>query len=161
MKQYTAHKKHNNGLNIKRSDAQKVGKEIQRLIDVNDGQIKPLIVVENARNKSSPLHEYFDWNDTIAAGKWRISQAGMLLRWVQIELIKDKPSRAFVNITDVDTRQNVYLSIEKALGEPELRKQLLNDSLRELDCWERKYQTLKELSLIFSAVKKVKRKFKK
>lgn len=160
MKQYTT-KGNKNGLNIKLSDVQKVGNELQRLIDKNGGQIKPLFVVESARKRSSPLHKYFDWNDTVAAGRWRVHQARSLISWVQIELIKGKSSRAFVNIDDVSTGQQVYLSLERALSDSVLRKQLLVDSIREIDYWQDKYAVLRELSLVFSAIKKVKRKFKK
>jgi len=35
-------------------------------------------LLEAARDKDSPLHKYFEWDDSIAAENWRLRQAGQL-----------------------------------------------------------------------------------
>lgn len=47
-----------------------------------DGPISPQMVLDRARDESSPLHDCFEWNDTIAAEKFRMVQARVLLRLV-------------------------------------------------------------------------------
>ena len=32
-------------------------------------------IVEEARKKNSPLHDFFEWDDSIAAEKYRLAQA--------------------------------------------------------------------------------------
>lgn len=52
----------------------------------NDGRLLPSNVVEEARDENSPLHEFFEWEDTIAAEKYRLSQARTLIRSVKISV---------------------------------------------------------------------------
>ena len=47
-----------------------------------DGPISPQMVLDRARDESSPLHDCFEWNDTTAAEKYRLVQARVLLRLV-------------------------------------------------------------------------------
>lgn len=55
-----------------------------RLRQINDerGDMTPALVVEDARDPDSPLHDQFDWSDTAAACKWRLHQARCLIRTV-------------------------------------------------------------------------------
>lgn len=47
-----------------------------------NGAISPQIVLEAARDETSPLHDYFDWDDASAAERYRLVQARVLLRLV-------------------------------------------------------------------------------
>jgi len=51
-----------------------------------DGKLYPADVVNAARSPSSPLHPYFDWDDSSAAEKYRLDQARALIRSVQTEV---------------------------------------------------------------------------
>lgn len=59
--------------------------EINRLAKQNDGKITPLQLVEAAQDTDSPLHGYFEWDDTEAAQKYREAQARTLLRSCEIK----------------------------------------------------------------------------
>jgi hypothetical protein len=48
------------------------------------GQLTPERIVEEARQPSSPLHSYFEWDDKIAAERHRLNQARILLRTIVI-----------------------------------------------------------------------------
>jgi hypothetical protein len=54
--------------------------------------ILPSDVVKAAREPSHPLHKRFDWDDTKAAHKWRLSQARDLIASVVVEY-EDSPGR--------------------------------------------------------------------
>ena len=41
-----------------------------------EGRLSPLDLVEASRPEDAPLHNEFEWNDTIAAQKWRKGQDG-------------------------------------------------------------------------------------
>lgn len=58
---------------IYKADAQKVADEI------GNDKITPQEMIEKARNEQSELHKCFEWNDTIAAGKYRLQQARNVL----------------------------------------------------------------------------------
>lgn len=50
------------------------------------GVLRPDDVVKDARSKSSPLHDEFEWSDSAAAEKFRLSQARELIRSVTVEI---------------------------------------------------------------------------
>ena len=59
------------------------------------GAIKPNLVVEAARDPDSPLHGYFEWDDSVAAHQHRLAQAGELIRKLTITVtVEDRPARA-------------------------------------------------------------------
>ena len=59
--------------------------EITRLSKANKGKVTPALVVLAARPDESPLHQYFEWDDTKAGEKYREMQARTLLRACKID----------------------------------------------------------------------------
>jgi hypothetical protein len=59
---------------------------LQAMADANNGLITPSGVVDAARALNHPLHEHFEWNDSIAAERHREAQARALIRSVTIEV---------------------------------------------------------------------------
>lgn len=53
--------------------------ELQRLY-VQHGELRSSTVVEAARDKRSPLHDYFEWDDHKAGHEYRLQQARKLMR---------------------------------------------------------------------------------
>jgi len=76
--------------------AQAVGEELQKLRD-RDGRIETLVVLNEAKKKRSPLHNAFEWDDSVAAHQHRLYQARHLIRSMEI-IIEDRPEPAFVHI---------------------------------------------------------------
>lgn len=63
----------------------KVVKELASLF--SDGFPEPEAIVKHARKSKGMLHAEFDWNDKVAADKWRRFQAITLLdhwRWYKL-----------------------------------------------------------------------------
>lgn len=60
--------------------------ELNRLAKKAKGRITPRDVVEAARSASSPLHGYFEWNDSEAAERYREIQARTLLRSISFRV---------------------------------------------------------------------------
>lgn len=61
-----------------------IATRLQRIAARNRGLLTPAAVVKDARNKSSPLHKLFEWNDSVAAHKYRLIQARKLIVTVQV-----------------------------------------------------------------------------
>lgn len=57
--------------------------QLQALYDEH-GELSPSLVVEAAKPKTHPLHNYFEWNDEVAGAKYRIVQAEDLIRSVKV-----------------------------------------------------------------------------
>lgn len=131
--------------------------ELLRLSHEHDGLLKPEMVVDAARQEASPLHEYFEWDDTEAGRRYRILQATRLIR-VSVTLIGgDRPEviRAFVSLKPDRTSGVGYRETLAVLQETSLRDQLLQDARMELASFLKKYKHLEELAEVFAAIKHV------
>lgn len=134
-----------------------LGSILRRLADENDGILMPEKVVDAARPKSSPLHSRFEWHDGKAAEAYRIWQARQLIR-VVVETIPGVKGEheVFVSLT-TDRRGGGYRVTTEVLSRKEMREQMLSDALNELHLFQQKYARLKELALVFSAIRKVRK----
>lgn len=63
--------------------------ELERLED-QAGRLTPSIVIEAAKDEQSPLHGYFEWDDSIAAENYRLEQARTLIRSVVLHITDEK-----------------------------------------------------------------------
>lgn len=131
-------------------DAQTAGNELQRIYE-RDGVIEPETVVKESKAPSAPLHSCFEWNDAKAAHKYRITQAqGIIRAIVVVDETKQQPeTRAFVNV------HQDYQPISVVVRNPEKRSALLENALNELHWFEKKYNSLQELSGVFDAIREV------
>lgn len=122
------------------------------------GVLQPKSVVEAARDKTSPLHDHFTWNNTEAAEQFRILEARKLIA-VHVELLPgaSEPSPVFVSLRN-DRRKGGYRAMVDVLSDAEMRSQLLDEALEELAYFKAKYKSLSELAGIFEEIKKVKKR---
>ncbi len=137
--------------------AQDAGAEIESCVNEN-GYISVSTVVERARSEASAIHGCFEWNDQAAAGKYRLQQAGDLIRNIVSVAVterdgKETPVRVFVNIAGKNERG--YKSIETVIGNPGEYAYLLTCAKKELESFSRKYESLSELSAVMSAIREV------
>lgn len=131
-------------------DAQTAGNELQRIYE-RDGVIEPETVVAESQAPSAPLHSCFEWDDEKAAHKYRITQAqGIIRAIISVDETEKSPeTRAFVSV------EREYHPVSVVIRNPEKRDVLLQNALNELRWFERKYNTLQELSNVFAAIKEV------
>jgi hypothetical protein len=135
-------------------DADVIGQHLEGLVKTHE--LTPHLVVQDARNHDSPIHGCFEWDDSVAAEKHREATAGALMRSLVIVTIRgdehdDVKEPLFVNVKVHETKQ--YVRAEKALEDPELREQILERAYRELQSFQQKYERLKELARVISAIK--------
>lgn len=121
----------------------------------NRGRLTPEVVVKDATKASSPLHKYFEWDDTKAAEKHRLEQARGLIRTVVVRFNEDfdsEPVRAFVSVKVGGDEQPSYQPTHVALTRPDLRGQLLNQAMDDMIKFRRKYNQLKELAKVLETM---------
>lgn len=116
-------------------------------------------VLALAAPKRSPLHDLFDWDDTVAARKWRLEQAGELLRSIHIKYIdaggEGRSARAFVNLTEKGHRDaQPYYATMAVLSDKGMRKIILKRAISEADAWRQRYEQYEELAGICEAIKR-------
>jgi hypothetical protein len=128
-KKYTANSK------ISKEKAQIYGERIEFLMKINNGKITPSTVVEDARFQSSPLHNFFEWDDREASQKYRLQQARNLLECVlEVVVINDVKTeqRSFFNVKNVQ-KESIYVTIQTAVRTPSYRKQILERLISTLE----------------------------
>ena len=106
---------------------------MSRLKDLErNGELTSLRVLEDAQDSESPLHQYFDWDDSSAAHRFRIEQARTLIRSVRVVLTEtkhDRPVIAYVRNPDMGPSESGYISTihlrsEKGMAREALRREL-------------------------------------
>lgn len=113
------------------------------------GRLTPAHVVEAARPEDAPLHARFEWDDSIAAEKWRREQAAELIRSYRITYAKndDGPRniRGYIAIRpEDDASVREYLPTGEVMVNPIMRRIVLRDLERDLSALKAKYGHLKE-----------------
>jgi hypothetical protein len=141
--------------------------ELENIEKKYNGIITPEIMVKEARNPSNALHNWFDWEDTMAARKWRLHQARVLMGVIKITVnnnLSDKEYRKYLNVTitnDDGEAESVYINTNKVMQDNQLRSQIISKALKEIEYWKRIYEDYREFNLIFQDVEKVKNRLKK
>lgn len=131
--------------------AQDAGEELHRIYSAR-GKLEPSDVVDESRSESAPLHSCFEWNDEVAAEKYRETQASCIIRSivaVNDEQKEPQSVRAFVHV------QSSYQPISVVVNDEEKMAELLASALRELQSFRKKYANLEALASVMKAIDKV------
>ncbi|MCK9519881.1 MAG: hypothetical protein M0R06_03290 [Sphaerochaeta sp.] len=139
--------------NFKKIDVQVAAGCLEKLVKKN-GSVTAEAVVLEARNKRSPLHECFEWDDKKAAHLHRINQACHLIKYIVIDEEDVPELSAFVHVEIEDEGQ--YVTLQTAKDDPVLREQILRKALSELLAWKKKYGELKEFMQVTKTIDKIK-----
>lgn len=146
------------GFHISAKKVQVYGEYLYEVLaEKHDGTLTPGIVVEDAKNPDSPLHEVFDWNNKSAAHKYRLVTARNLVRSIEVEIIDMPPVVFFANVK-LTGGDRVYKRIYEVMSDAELRQQVLEEALEYFERGRTRWESLKELSEIFRAIDSVKSK---
>lgn len=136
------------------------GKVCQDIID-KEGAVTPKKLVDVSRPKEAPLHNEFEWNNKIAAEKFREEQARQIIKnIVAIEITEEASEperivcwkncdRAFV---PTDERIHKYVTIETALANNDWRENLLRAARKDMIAFVTKYKRLTELGPIIKGM---------
>ncbi len=137
------------------ADADVIGEHIESL--AKNGIITPADLVKDAAKKISPLHKCFEWDDTVAAVGYRLSQAAHLLRCIEVMIERaDETSFTVRAFHHIDTEQQTgYTTIENARNDPEMWDCVKMQALDEIKAWQQKYKNIKEFETIFEAIESI------
>lgn len=146
---------------LSNEDAQIIGVFIEE-ISLN-GKITPRDLVIAAKPKKSPIHKFFDWNDSSAAEKWRIHQARMIIGNLVVEIEEDQDVKAFFNYTvdENEEKERSYYSFDAAKANENIWNSVIESSLKELEHWQAKYKLYKELKSVYLAIETNKQKIRR
>lgn len=142
--------------------AQIAGEYIEKISKENKGGVTAEILLKKSRNKTAPLHNCFEWDDSIAAEKYRLQEAQQII--VQLVVVEDVNKkepikvRAFPSVEENDSTH--YTTISRAMSSPMLRQQIIEKAWLELQAWQNKYMDLKEFAKVFDAINVIKKRRK-
>ena len=128
--------------------ADKAFAELER-IRAKHGVLKPELVVEESRPKRAVLHNCFQWDDTLAAQKYRQSQASDLIRNITVVVVNENVScsvRALVNVSRADDQKRSYVPIIEAILDDAAYKDLLEQAKADMESFVTKYGQIAELN---------------
>lgn len=140
---------------------QAVREALEQILAEDDaGVLRPEVIVERAKARSSPLHDFFTWDDTRAAHAWRVNEARDLIRSYSVVIQQQPPikTRAFVSLKSVRAKGGGYLPLARVMSDRELHAEMLRDALDDLEWWRKRYEKLQELQPIFAAARRVRRR---
>lgn len=116
------------------------------------GVVDPKTLVAAARPTKSPIHRYFEWNNTRAAEKYRLWQARNILLSIEVIINEKESVRAYHNIFMAND-DRTYVSLDRARQSEDLWEQIIHNAMREALAWNSRYETYKELSKISKSIK--------
>jgi hypothetical protein len=134
-------------LNANSADAQAIGERLMEITEENSGRLRPDDVVEDARDPRSPMHPHFEWDNTVAADKYRLNQAREIIRIIVREDDEgedDQPRRAFINVNSGDDGRS-YRTVDEVMQSHDLQVAVMAQALRDLQSWQHRYQELSDI----------------
>lgn len=151
------------GSHLSREQAKVYGPIIDALEKRLDGGLTSEDVLEEAREGASLLHDFFEWNDSIAAEEYRKRQAGYLIRGIKVTIINKSAReelgieipgsiRAFHSLKVPESEEPVYVSVDRIAQDVELRRQLMEKAWKELISWKERYKKYQEFDRLCRAI---------
>lgn len=153
-----------------KTSAEVVGNALTE-IEKRDGEVTSKSFLEYSRPEDSETHDMFEWDDTIAAEKYRLVQSGKIINQLQIELVQVEDSTpkkldvtmdrtdvvkkvsAFINVSARSTKGSaVFNNIQSAMADENKSRQVLLNALSDLKVFENKYSTLEEVRGVINAI---------
>ena len=143
------------------ASAQTVGETLER-IEKRDGVVTKEAFLEESRPENSPTHNMFEWDDTVAAEKYRLEQSRMIIADVVVTVERESKPRkvaGYVNVTLGKHNKAEYNSIGVAMEDTEKRKAVLSNAFDELKTFENKYSEYQELAGVFAEAHRAERMY--
>lgn len=100
------------------------------------GEITPEMVIEDAKKTNSPLHNYFEWDDSKAAREYRLQQARELIRSVTIiSTIQSHKIVAprYVRDSTKESSEQGYTDIQEAIPDKEMAVAILKTEVDRIE----------------------------
>jgi hypothetical protein len=134
-----------------------VQKELEIIKKRSKGILRPVDVVNFAKNPKTALHSKFTWDDTAAAQQYRLWQAREVIRITVTLLPNDnKPVRAYVSLSsDRAKTDGGYRGIVEVLSDEYRNNELLREAKRDMQRFATKYRHLVKLSKVIEEMQNV------
>lgn len=138
------------GFGFFHADAQTVAEEILEIGEEATSQQ----ILDKARDSKTELHKCFEWDDTVAAEKYRLVQvryltSNLVIRRSEEEIKENKPEIRVFHKTEAT---GGYKPLQVIVQKEDEYQALLNRAWAELHALKVKYSNLQELDYILSLI---------
>ena len=116
----------------------------------SEDRLSPENLLDECRPEDAPMHDYFEWDDAIAAEKYRVNQSAHVIRCLQVTVVEDdkkpeEPKKAYFCVHTNDSGdKHIYRGYEYITKDSTSRGVVLNDALRELNTFRHKYERYRD-----------------
>lgn len=137
-------------------------KIISRFLRVSfpNGSLTAQEVLDLARPSSSPIHKYFEWDNTIAAEKYRLSQARHLITCVVVEIDEITVRKYVTPVVIHQEGRRAYVEINRARADKNIWVQVLERAMQDALMWNARYKHLRQLKSISVAITEAEKSLK-
>lgn len=134
------------------ADAEKCYNEIQEIGE----SYTPDDVLERAKDVTSELHKCFDWDDSIAAYKWRKHTARLICNSIVLTVVEadDEPPKQF-RLIHHDDEEKAYQPAVKFFTNPDKYSRLMERMREDAQKFIDRYESLPEAADIIMEMRKV------
>lgn len=107
-------------------DKEIVAKRLAEIAAANNGKLTPDLVVQDAEQSDSPLHELFEWDDGVAGHKYRIEQARNVITSVRVVITTENKTFSSVFYTrdpSAEPNEQGYVSLTTLKSDKDLARE--------------------------------------
>lgn len=126
-----------------------VAGEVCEQLATSDGGLTPASLVEISRDVNAPLHNEFEWIDSIAAENFRKIQAAGIIRNLVCTVVKtngeEVKDRQFISAPG---GKSEYVPLHVGLDRDDFNRQLLKRAYNDMLIFVARYRRLSELSQV-------------
>lgn len=138
--------------------AKVAGRTIFEKLYSKHGYVNAELVVKEGAKKTSPIHDAFEWDDTVAGHRWRINQGAEMvraLRVVQVESPDNGDVDPFLVRVFLHTRLNGrmgYMAVADVMADDTKYQSTLAEAIRQLKGLRDRFEFIHELAGVFEVI---------
>lgn len=109
---------------------------IAELANAKGGHVTPEVILDDAMREDSVLHQYFEWDDSVAGYKYRLEQARALIRRCKVIQSVQETYIAVPTYTrdsTVDKKTQGYVSVESVRSQEDLIRDTLLERFKYVE----------------------------
>jgi len=141
------------GAPFKNDDAQEIGRFINNIKKKTTKNILKKI----EKTPDHVIHDYIEWDDTVAGEKYRLQQVRNIVNHVDVKIIDNgshEPVRAFYSVVEDSgkTNEKSYVQVDVAFDDDDKKSQIISRAKHELKNWRDRYKVYRELQDVVSVI---------
>ena len=131
-----------------RGNAEVVYHEIQELGESYTSED----IVEKAKDPTTELHKCFDWDDTIAAAKWRKHTARLICCSLKVVVESEDSEPVLFRLIENDKTEMAYKPVTFTVRLEDDYQRLLKQAKAELASFKNRYKKIVELENVIDEI---------